>query len=326
MSKLTQGMFEWLISPGPRVKMLEKWLLEEVWTQDRYEKLSAVDYLKNSEGKVNDIEEVIASAAFRLYDEFLGEPPDVRDVLNFIQSEEPSAIIIFDGLSLRELPVLLNLAAKSELKVSEAGVTFATLPTETLDYIKNRLKIGPVTPSQLPGRKELTSSGISTFYYSSPSQQHILDHDVKTLLLWSAFPDNTYSDSGARFAQHFEQIHTLLETAWSNTVMQIPRDRKILITSDHGYVYFGSGLSFGRNNSELRPLAQYLGGERYRRLTEEGEPPLEHPDLAVFPSRQVAAIRGRVQTHPPGKSATRLYKHGGLSIMEMLIPWLVLNN
>jgi len=324
MSKLTQEMFDWLISPGSRVKLLEKWLLERVWTQDRYEKLSAVDYLKNGEAKVNDLEEVIASAALRLYDELLGEPPEGRDVLNFIESGESSAVVIFDGLSLRELPVLLNLAVKSELEVSESGVTFSTLPTETLDYIKNKLKVGPVAPSQLPNRKELKNRGLSVSYYASPSQQHILDREAKTLLLWSAFPDNTYSDSEARFDRLFEQIHKRLETSWSNTVMQIPRDRKILITSDHGYVYLGSGLSFGRSNAELKPLTRYLGGERYRRLAGEGEPPLEHPDLAVFPSRQVAVIRGRVQTHPPGKSASRLYKHGGLSIMEMMVPWIVL--
>lgn len=51
-----------------------------------------------------------------------------------------------------------------------------------------------------------------------------------------------------------------------------------------------------------------------------------HPDLAVFPHRRVAMVRGRVQTHPPGPAATRLYKHGGLSLMEMLTPWIVLDS
>lgn len=35
-------------------------------------------------------------------------------------------------------------------------------------------------------------------------------------------------------------------------------------------------------------------------------------------------VRGRVQTHPPGPASARLYKHGGLSLMEMLTPWIVL--
>jgi len=36
-------------------------------------------------------------------------------------------------------------------------------------------------------------------------------------------------------------------------------------------------------------------------------------------------LRGRVQPHPPGPASNKLYKHGGLSLMEMLTPWLVLS-
>ena len=71
-------------------------------------------------------------------------------------------------------------------------------------------------------------------------------------------------------------------------------------------------------------MTEDFGDERYRRLTEEDVKPPEHPDLAVYPGRKVAVLRGRIQTHPPGKGANRLYKHGGLSIMEILVPWIVL--
>jgi hypothetical protein len=29
-----------------------------------------------------------------------------------------------------------------------------------------------------------------------------------------------------------------------------------------------------------------------------------------------------VKTHSTGEAATKLYKHGGLSLMEMLTPWI----
>ncbi|MBW1717201.1 MAG: hypothetical protein JRJ77_15495, partial [Deltaproteobacteria bacterium] len=246
------------------------------------------------------------------------------EVEQIIEGEERFAIVIFDGLSLREIPVLLNLAQTSGFIVQEVGASYSALPTETTDFIEHRLKFGNISPSQLPKRKGLREKGIADYYYDNPNQQHLLDRDSKGLLLWSAFPDNTYSDSGARFPQHFEQISQLLETAWLNTVQQIPRGRKILLTSDHGYVYLGSGLSFPRSNTELRPLSEYLGGERYRRLSDEGKQPPDHPDLVLFPSRKVAVLRGRIQTHPPGKAASRLYKHGGLSVMEILTPWILL--
>jgi len=74
----------------------------------------------------------------------------------------------------------------------------------------------------------------------------------------------------------------------------------------------------------LRPLSAYLGGERWVRLSEGGEP-LAHEDLAIYRERDVAMLRGRVQPHAPGPASNKLYKHGGLSLMEMLTPWLVLS-
>lgn len=321
MRNLLIDNFEHLIAHGPRIKWLEKWLLEEVWTLKRYKELSPSDYLTDGESSVNELEEIIAQAAYRVYDEFLDEPPQERSVLNFIQRDEPWAVVIFDGLSLREVPVLLSLAEKSNHKVHELGITYSSLPTETMDFIEQRLKLGKVPPVQLPRRRDVAEKGISAYYYDNPSQRHKIDRNSKKLLLWSAFPDNTYSDSEARFERHFEQIHNFLETSWLNTIQQIPLDRKILITSDHGYIYFGAGLSFTRTNTELRPLSEYLRGERFSRSVEEAP---EHRDLIVYPHRKIAVLKGRVQTHPPGRATSRLYKHGGLSIMESLIPWIVI--
>ena len=326
--------FDDLIRPGPRMNWLERWLLDEVWTEERYENLPPLEYRNEGEGKVNELEEVIASSADRLYDELLEDPPPDRDVARMIRKESSVAVVIFDGLSLREVPLVLKMAKESDLSILETGTSRSVLPTETIDYIDKRLKFGSIAPSLLPKRKELSEAGIVAYYYTQPSQRHSLDRDARALLLWSAFPDNTYSDSRARFPQFFEQMHELLKTAWLNTIQQIPRGCKVVITSDHGYVYFGAGLSFTRSNPELRPLSRYLGGERYKKLTPlsvdkvdsqgKNNGPPSHPDLAVYPERGVAVIKGRVQTHPPGKAASRLYKHGGLSIMEILVPWIVL--
>ena len=199
------------------------------------------------------------------------------------------------------------------------------MPSETVDFVRQRLGIGNVAPSDLPRRQSLRDSGVAAYYYDAPSRQFSLDPAAEALLLWSSFPDNTYKDSGARFAQHFEHIHAQMETAWINTVQRVPRGRKILVTSDHGYVYFDAGMSFPRPDSAVRPLTQYFGGERAKSISEVGNPP-EHPDLMTVRGHDVALIRGRVQTHPPGPSSNKLYKHGGLSLMEMLTPWVVLTS
>lgn len=323
MPSLTHDLFECLIARGSRLSWVGKWLMKEVWTREKYDSFSRIDYLQQGERRVNELEEIIAASAFRLYDEMIGNSPPERDVYGFLAKEKPCAVVVFDGLSLREMPVILELASRSNLKIIEGDFSLAALPSETNDFIDQRLRTGKVAPSQLPNRQELKDRGIFCYYYDSPNQRHRLEAEDHSLLLWSAFPDNTYRDSGARFPQHFEQIQFQLETAWLNIVQQIPSTMKILITSDHGYVYFGPGLSFPRSRDYLRELGQYLGGERYRYFDENENPP-DHPDLAIIQEKRIAILRGRVQHHPPGPSAGMLYKHGGLSLMEMLTPWIVL--
>jgi len=323
MPLLDRVLLDRLTVPGPRLPWLAEWLMEDVWSSDRYADLGPLEYLQQGEKEVNAFEELLAAAAWRIYGELLTPPSSERDLSTFLEGQEPRAVVVFDGLSLREMPAVLRLAEQSRLEVQTVGFSLAAVPADTVEYVDQRLGVGRVAPSQLPSRRELAERGIKAYYYSHQNQQHRLEENGEALLLWSAFPDNTYADSGARFPQHFEQIHSLLETAWLNTIQQVPKGRQILITSDHGYVFFGAGLSFARDNEELRPLRTYLAGERFRRLG-DGTPPPEHPDLAVLEDKGVAVIRGRVQTHPPGPGGSRLYKHGGLSLMEMLTPWIVL--
>lgn len=326
MGSLSSEIFERLTAPGSRLEWLRDWLLRQVWANDRYTSLSPLQYLEQGECAVNELEEVIAAAAPRLYDELLRAAPRERNVRSFLEEQQPCAVVIFDGLSLREIPVLLRLAAASRLKLCEPiDFSFAAIPSETVDFIDQRLGIGFIAPSQLPSRASLRGAGIAAYYYDNLTRRHILDASAPAFLLWSSFPDQTYGDSGARFAQHFEHMHTLLETAWINIVQQIPKSRTILVTSDHGYVYFGSGMNAPRSNSTVRPLTSYLGGERAKRISATGVPPA-HPDLIVMLERDVAIIRGRVQTHPPGAASNKIYKHGGLSLMEMLTPWIVLTS
>lgn len=326
MPRFARETFERLSFPGSRIGWLREWLLGRVWTSERYDSMPAGEYLEQGEKEVNETEEVIAAAAPRVYDELLGTVSEGRDVRRFLFERHPCAVVIFDGLSLREVPLLLRLAEKSKLRLVEPiDFSFAAVPSETLEFVDQRLGFGRVSPSALPGRRTPGEQGIAISYYDTPSRRFKLDDTADALLLWSSFPDNTYSDSGARFKEHFDQMHVMLETAWKNTVQQIPAGRNILITSDHGYAYFGSGMSFSRNVSAMRPLTQYLGGERFKRISEAGTPP-DHPDLITLADRDLAIIRGRAQTHPPGPQSTKLYKHGGLSLMEMLTPWVVLTS
>lgn len=323
MPILTREIFDRLTPPGPRLPWLREWLLGEIWTLKRYETLGPLTFLERGEREVNELEEVVAAAAPRIYDELTAEPPPHRDLRGFLEQECPCAAVLFDGLSLREVPVVLRLAEDGGFRIREVDVSIAAVPGGTVEFVEQRLRGGRSSPSQLPGRRELREAGIEAFYYDHEGRRHQLPSGPQALCLWSAFPDQTYQDSGARFPNHFAELHRRLEAVWRNTVQAIPPGRKIVVTSDHGYIFFGPGCSARRDNPTIRPLTEWLGGERWRYLSPGDDPP-SHPDLAVISHRGVAMVRGRIQTHPPGPAGTRLYKHGGLSLMEMLTPWIIL--
>lgn len=325
MSKIVEEVFELLTTPEPRLPGIAGWLMNQVWHADQYPHQDASEYLKTGEAKVNELEAAISAAAWRFYDEFQSSPPPERNLLTFLTERRPCGAVIFDGLSLREVPAILHFAKESGLKPVEVGFTTSAIPSETNDFVAQRLGVANTSPSALPGRQVLREQGIAAYYLAHANAREMLDASSPALLLWSSFPDHTYKDSGARFAEHFAQLDRTLKTAWTNTVQQIPAGRRILVTSDHGYVFFGHGLSLPRKNEELTEITRRFGGQRSCRLR-DGERPLEHQDVAVVHDRagkQVMMIRGRVQTHTPGGQSSLLYKHGGLSLMEMIIPWVV---
>ena len=322
MEIMDQALFNKLTRPGPRLAWITEWLMEEVWSPERYQSLSPVEFLRAGEDKVNRFEMLAASAADRIYGELLSVPNSSRNLLGAL-SDPNTAVVVFDGLSIREAPMILVLAQKSGFTVSRTGTSQAAIPSETIDFIERELPCGHIAPSQLQTRKELKEKGIAMIYSKDITQPLSGEYENSPLLVWSSFPDLTYKDSGARFENHFENIHVQFETAWMNIVQSIKGKKRIIITSDHGYIFFGTGMDFPRSSYEMKGLNAYFGNDRNVSLEEKPHIPLSD-DIYIGESQKVAMVKGRVRTKSTGEAARKLYKHGGLSLMEMITPWIEL--
>lgn len=321
---LTLSLLDQLTYPGPRLPWIRKWLIEDVWNRQLYESRKPTEYLMQGEWAVNNFESIISATADRVYGEFPVPSESDKSFLKIL-SDKNAAVVVFDGLSLREIPIILQLSESSGLKVKKTDCSCAAIPCETIDFVERELGCGRVAPSQLPGRKDLRDKGI-TVVYTNNITQPVSDADPdNALLVWSSFPDNTYRDSGAKFVNHFEHIHVRFETAWMNIVQRLKNRKRIIITSDHGYVFFGTGMDFPliSQDRESRELNAYFGNDRYAILSENPDPP-ESDNIFVDTQKQVAMLKGRVKTRSTGEAAAKLYKHGGLSLMEMFIPWVEL--
>lgn len=321
MQALTVDILSKLTRPHPRLPWISTWLEEDVWSPARFAAADPEAYLTAGEQMVNEFEELLATASPCVYDELAAasiQAPSLQATLS-----PGTAVVVFDGASLRETPLFLQKAAESGYRVVESRVGFAALPSTTTAFTEQRLIGTAVTPKLLPQRKELKAQGVRAYYLDDAITTRQIDAgDDEAILVWSAFPDNTYQNSDARFARHFAEMQKLFDAAWKNTVMQVPRGRRIVVTSDHGYVFFGAGFESTRPND----VCDLLEHDRARVFPPGEKLPGvgEHPELQVLPERRLAILRGRIKNRPKGPAGSRVYRHGGLSLMEMLVPWIVL--
>jgi hypothetical protein len=325
MSKLTFKP-DRLFADGARLPAIKEWLLETVWTAARYQQIEPEDYLRSGEEAVYRLEELIATGAQGIWDELQAESnqaPTVKSWLGLdapLPLPAPRAAVVFDGLSLRELPLLLKLAEESGLRVKSAVPVATCLPTETINFVDERVIGTRIGPSQLPGRTELAEKNVEAFYLDQPTARHRFTPG-RSVLLWSTYPDRLFADDNARNETLFTNFHrNYVPTIWKNTLQDLPRGLPIIVTSDHGYIFFGASLE----TSRVSDAPELLGQARMKEFAPHEAMPSWNPDLQVLPQTRLAMLRGRLRARPQGPSSRKLYQHGGFSLMEVLVPWIEL--
>lgn len=309
-----------ILSQSERLEELKKWMYDDVWSKKNFLDLKPNKYLETGEAEINKIEELILYSAPDLYNEICEKALHSEPLISEFDGDEKVAVIIYDGLSVRELPLLEKLSNETGFEILESKYDYSTVPSETLSFVEQRLIPGKkISPSALQSRSELKEKNIKYYYYDAPVRSYNLSPETN-LLLWSHFPDGTYQDLNSRFSDHFEQMIKLFEVTWKNIVLNVPSDHKIIITSDHGYVFFGQGLDTVYNTN-----ADYiLDRARYRFFKDNETLPDQINELQIIGSRRLAMLRGRIKNRIQGPMGNKAYRHGGISLMEMLVPKLVI--
>ena len=322
---LTSHYLHQLTRPEPRLPGLSHWLLNEVWSEGAFEAAgrSPQTYLLNGERWMNALEALMTAAGDRLYAELAEPPSEQIGIGRFMKENRNAAVVVFDGCSLREVPRLTQLARDSGREVRSVRCGRAALPSDTEAFVGGRLGLGlpEIGPSRLTSRAELRERNIRYFYFGNPGDHHTIDEREGALLLWSRFPDQRYTDSTAVDETLYDALWDGLELVWQRTVQAVPPDRPMLVTSDHGYVFLAAGLS----DPSLKDVDRPLEGRRFKIFGPEETLPAPRPGLWVNQRSGLAMIAGRCHNRPKAPSASRsVYRHGGLTLMEMLTPWVEL--
>lgn len=325
MSLLNRDLLDRWTRPGPRLPDIEGWLLDTVWTENRFQACgnSPSAYLKSGERLVNEREVLLTATAGSIFDELIAGRNTGLTVAEFFSQNGAGAAVIFDGCSLREIPRLVELARASKRPVLSLVCSRSAFPSTTEHFIGDRLGLGlpTIAPSKMASRGELRERGVTFYYFQEPNDMQSVSDNCGLCILWSRFPDVRYTDSTARSAEMYDGIWDLLGLAWKNTVQALPRNCTVVVTSDHGYVFLDAGLS----DQSLEGKDRVFRGKRFRRF-EDNEPlPENDPYIWLDRKRRLGAIKGRCHNRPQAPSASQsIYRHGGISLMEVLTPWLVL--
>lgn len=247
------------------------------------------------------------------------------------QPFDAKAILILDGLSLRELPWVLQGANARGYTVHNVSALASELPPETNEFA-NALGFS--------SRSNLQNNGGGRSHRLAPMRTECaalawkdcakLVDSSPNWIFWHEWPDNKVHD-GASAGQGLDQLtrdtaEQLTSDDFWDFVGAFAQGRRLIITSDHGYA--ATGLFFDATGEQ----AQYLK-ETFRSGRSRAGKTLTELDPGPFVPPAALAIDG---PHGPHLLALGRWKwksqggyptltHGGLSLLEVLCPHIELS-
>ncbi len=277
--------------------------------------------------KIGILDLYISSCAWELWQHF--ETSVKRNSVELVEWWQKSigskAVLILDGLSLREIPWIVQGAELNGFKVS-TKIHAAELPSDTNSFAK---ALG------FSSRSQLLHNGAKNNPMFAPFSTDSVDHNWKGCIdlinsspnwfFWHHWPDSKLhleagKGSGPEKLLSELSNHLLSEDFWE-FIKKLAHGRSIVITSDHGYANIGLFTDVDANQTKF--LKEKFGNSRFQK----GDIDLGFfsPPIAMNLESQHNKhfyVVGRRKWRGPGGFPT--LAHGGLSLLETLCPFIEL--
>jgi hypothetical protein len=307
---------------------------------------AAVAEVARREKLCGQVDNAIAGAAWDLWPDLarlsvepLVQEPTLRrnsDSVVRFWNDAPAgrAVLILDGLSLREVPWLLTEAPNRGFTLRSAGCRVAEFPAETDPFARG---LGFSSRSALDNNsagKSHRLPGAFTDAGNLPwadATQAISSHE--RLVYWHHWPDDRLhaigKESGGVQALTQEARQTLCGDDFWKFVARLATGRRVLITSDHGYAACGQFADVTDKDQHAylkelykkgRSVAVSANGNGEPTPNGGWAPPI---DLSITsPHGTHKYVLGRRKWK--ASSGYPTLQHGGLSLLEILTPFIEL--
>lgn len=277
---------------------------------------------------VGDLDLYLATAGWDLWPEYEASVPLTSSALTRWWAERSGgrAVLILDGLSLREVPWLLAGAAEQGLTVHAARPTGAELPADTTPFAK---ALG------FAQRSALDNNGAGGAHKLAGARTECSDvawTDCAAMIgsepawvFWHHWPDShlhAHDDPGEGLGSFTKEAveHLTGEGFWK-LVSRLAEGRRLVITSDHGYA--ASGLFPDSDKDQNDYLKRVYKSARCAADAQEAgswAPPI---DLLLSTRHgEHLFVNGRRKWKSAGGYPT--LTHGGLSVLEVAVPFIEL--
>ena len=278
--------------------------------------------------EIGELDLFLASSGWDLWQTF-GESVErtsERLVRWWAEPFSAKAVLILDGLSLRELPWLLQGAKERGFTAHEVSANASELPGETDEFAR---ALGFVSRSKLQnngGGHAHKLRGASTESVDLPWKDcEALISSTANQVFWHHWPDAKLHD-GSGAGQGLESLTKDVAEQLSSDhfwafVARLATGRRLVITSDHGYAATGY---FPDADGEVGPFLKQTFSSG-RRKTGTGDAGPFVPPVALQMSGPHGAhllALGRRKWRSQGGYPT--LTHGGLSLLEVLSPFVEL--
>lgn len=274
---------------------------------------------------------LLASTSWNLWDGFLSHAPTVVDELKkfWIQTTATgTAILILDGLSLRELPLIIAAAKDRGLTPTRVEAFGSQVPTETDRFAE---AVG------IAGRSKLfNNQPPASFIFNGPDVfTDVLDAPFvdcvaavpssPRLFLWHKWPDEPLihlhdrQDDGPDIvaAQTKQQLSS--NEFWQ-FVDRVRQGRRLVITSDHGYAVSRNFSDELKDPDTVQLLRSVFSAKRCAAESSGSPWPRRHlPPLVSRHNGRLAVIGQRKWVVQGGFPHLC---HGGLSLLEAVVPFI----
>lgn len=277
------------------------------------------------------LDNLIAGTAWELWDHFVENTRATsRELQSFWENRSSGkAILILDGLSLREAPWILSQAEQRGFTIKRSEATASELPGNTTPFAKS---LGFPQRSAL-GNDGAGSSHKLTGAWTECDDQPWLDcaKQIKAqsnIVYWHQWPDERmhHLSSGDGASQLAGEVHDSLcsDDFWV-FIDRLATGRELVITSDHGYATTGLFPDVSKSDQTDYLKSRFKSG-RACPAHKEGYgnywlPPLTR--ILNTPHGETEFALGRKKWRSQGGYPT--LTHGGLSLLEVFVPFIELS-